>query len=287
MTLPKNFLHHHVCVVTGGTQGIGWALVQALADHGGIVYGCGRSQHSLDRAHQELAALPWADRVHLAQCDVTNRAQLEAWLDAIIAEHGHIDVLINNAAFVRWVDVEAMSVAEAELTMRVGYDGMVYAIKKVLPLMRTQGSGHIVNMGSIAGRIFVGGASAAYAAVKAAIDAYTQILQVELQSTAVRATLVRLGTVAGTDFFKEHVATTRMPPLTRLMPALTPPLVATAVLQAIYRQTDIITLPRYLHPLTLLYMLAPRFSRWLAQRGSQGQPDYGTANWKYSQRNRN
>lgn len=287
MSLPPSFLRNRVCAVTGGTQGVGWALVQALADCGGQVYGCGRSQHNLDRASQELTALPWADRIHLTQCDVTDRDQVETWLDSILAGAGRVDVLINNAAFVRWVDVEMMSVAEAEQTMRVSYDGMVYTIKKVLPVLQAQGSGHIVNIGSIAGRIYVGGASAAYAAAKAAIDAYTQILQVELRGTPVRATLVRLGTVAGTDFFKEHVATTRMPPLTRFMPALTPPDVATAVLRAIQRQTDIITLPRYLHLLTLIYMFAPRFSHWLAGLGGQGHPDYGAAAWKYQRKNWN
>lgn len=274
-------LPNAVCLVTGGTQGIGWAIAQALAARGGRVYACGRTRAGVDRAAAELAALPWRDRLFLTQCDVTDRAQLEGWIDETAAANGgRIDILVNNAAFVRWADVTAMSVDEAALTMRVAYDGMVVGVKRVLPLMQANGRGHIVNVGSIAGRIFVGGASAAYAAAKAAIDAYTQTLQVELAPTPVRATLVRLGTVAGTDFFKTHVSTDRMPPLTRLMPALTPPVVAAAVVDAITRQRRILTLPRYLGLLTAVYQTSPRLALWLSRRRIGAQPDYGSVSWR-------
>lgn len=277
----KPFLKDHVCLVTGGTQGIGWAIVQAMADHGAEVYACGRSRENLAKAREAAQTLPWRNQIILAQCDVTNRTALEAWISSIYQEKGRVDVLVNNAAYVRWVDITTMPVAEAERTMRVAYDGMVYGIKVVLPLMQQASRGHIVNMGSIAGRIFVGGASAAYAAAKAAVDAYTQILQIELHNSPVNATLLRLGTVAGTDFFKKHVSTSRMPPLTRFMPALTPPQVATAVLRAIDKKQKIVTLPRYLAILSLIYTLAPGFSRWLAGLGGHQHPDYGQVKWQY------
>ncbi len=283
----KQFLNGRACFVTGGTQGIGWAIAQALAERGGQVFVCGRSTGNLERAEAARQHLPWPDRLHLAQCDVTVRADLENWIGAGVAATGRADVLVNNAAYVRWENVATMTVAEAEQTMRVAYNGMVFGVKTVLPLMQTQEGGHIVNIGSIAGRIFVGGASAAYAAAKAAIDAYTQTLQVEVAQTPVHATLVRLGTVAGTDFFKQHVSTTRMPPLTRFMPALTPPRVATAVVEAIYRKKEIITLPRYLAFLTLVYNLAPRFARRLAQFGGGAHPDYGSVSWQYQHDRRN
>lgn len=274
-------LQNRICLVTGGTQGIGWATVQALAHAGGQVYACGLSPTNLTQADQARRATPWADSIHLTQCDVANRAALENWIDTTAAKTGRVDVWVHNAAFVRWVDVQTMTVEEAERTMRVAYDGMVYGVKRVLPLMQAGGWGHIVNIGSIAGHIFVGGSSAAYAAAKAAMNAYTQTLQVELQGSPVGATIVRLGTVAGTDFFKKHVTTDRMPPLTRFMPALTPPQVAQAVVRAIAQRQEIVTLPRYLAALTLIYGLSPRFSRWLAQQGRGRHPDYGRVPWKY------
>lgn len=263
-----------VCVVTGGTQGIGWMLTQALAAEGAMVYACGFSQASLDGAEAERAALSTASQIHLSRCDVADQAAYEAWLAGVWAENGRIDLLIHNAAYVRWADVTEMSVVEAQRTMRVGYDGMVIGTKFVLPKMQAAGRGHLVNIGSVAGRAFVGGASAAYAATKAAIDAYTQILHAELANSPVNATIVRLGTVAGTDFFRKHVSNERMPPFTQFLPALTPERVATAVLHAVVKKQQILTLPRYLELLTFVYNLSPRFARWLATMGGPNRKDY-------------
>lgn len=263
-----------VCVVTGGTQGIGWAMTQALAAEGATVYACGFSSGSLEKAEAERAALATANQIYLSRCDVTDRAAYEAWLGAVWEGNGRIDLLIHNAAYVRWADVLEMSVEEARRTMRVGYDGMVIGTKYVLPKMQAAGRGHIVNIGSVAGRAFVGGASAAYAATKAAIDAYTQILHAELANSPVNATIVRLGTVAGTDFFRKHVSNERMPPFTQFLPALTPERVATAVLHATVKKRQILTLPRYYALLIFVYNLSPRFARWLAQVGGPNRKDY-------------
>lgn len=277
--MAQSTLPHHICLVTGGTQGIGWAVVQALAAQGAQVYACGLSQSSLARVQAELQTLPWRDSIFLQQCDVTDRTALEGWIEQIYEKNGRIDILINNAAFVRWEDVAAMSVEDAQRSMRVGYEAMVITTKKVLPYMQTAGRGHIVNMGSITARILVAGSSAAYAATKAAIDVYTQTLNMELARSPITATLVRLGTTAGTDFFKKHVKPGRMPRLSQYLPPLTPPQVAQAIIQAIHRKQQIITLPRYLAPLTAIYTLFPRFSRWLANLGGTNQPDYGKVQW--------
>ncbi|GJM41865.1 MAG: oxidoreductase [Ardenticatenaceae bacterium] len=271
--LMKRF-EGQVCVVTGGTQGIGWAMTQALAVEGALVYACGFSQGSLNKAKAACDGLHTASHIHLSRCDVTDRTAYEAWLEEIWERNGRIDLLIHNAAYVRWADVTDMSVEEAQCTMRVGYDGMVIGTKAVLPKMQTAGCGHIVNIGSVAGRAFVGGASAAYAATKAAIDAYTQTLHAELANSPLNATVVRLGTVAGTDFFRKHVSNERMPPFTQFLPALTPEQVATAVLNAVVQKQQILTLPRYLELLTFVYNLSPRLARWLAQIGGPNRKDY-------------
>lgn len=136
---------------------------------------------------------------------------MKQWIADTHQEHGRIDILINNAAYIRWADVEETTVEEAERTMRVGYDAMVHTIKTVLPLMQDSRSGHIVNIGSSAGKVFVKGPSAAYAAMKAAVEGYTRILQLELSGTPVHAMLVRPGVVVGTDFFHHHVPPSRLP----------------------------------------------------------------------------
>ena len=274
MSVPERFLKGKVAIVTGGTQGIGWAIVRALASHGADVYACGLSQRNLERARAERGRLASPAAIHLSQCDVTDRLTYTAWLEGIYRRTARVDVLVSNAAYVRWIDVEEMTIEEAERTMRVAYDGLVYGVKSVLPYMRSAGRGHIVNIGSIAGNIFVGGASAAYAAAKAAVDAYTQTLQVELKDSPINITLVRLGTVAGTDFFDEHVSHTRMPRLLDFLPYTTPPQVAQSVVRALYRRQEILTLPRYLTLLRLVFIIAPRFSRRLAALGGKGRREY-------------
>ena len=261
-----NFLTDHVCLVTGGAQGLGWAISQALADHGATVHACDISEENLARAGQDLASLPWGNRIVLARCDVAEQAQMEGWIAQVYQNTGRIDVLVNNAAFVRWEDVTDMSVEEAVRTMRVGYDGMVYGIKAVLPLMLAAGRGHIVNVGSSAGRIFTGGSSAAYAAVKAAIDGYTQVLQGELRGSPVHAMLVRPAAIVGTDFFRKHVASTRMPRLADFVPYVTPPQVARAIVRGIHDRRPILDIPGYLAGFYLLFTLAPGFLCWVMSR---------------------
>lgn len=276
------FLQGHVGLVTGGAQGIGWAITQALADAGAQVYACTYSESSLARAAQELAGLPWAERIHLAQCDVAERALLEEWIEAIYKQTGRIDVLVNNANYVAWGHVVELSVQEAERTMRVGYDGMVYAVKAVLPLMLAARRGHIVNMGSAAGRVFAGGAPAAYAAVKAAINAYTQMLQVELRRSPVGVTLVRPGAVAGTDFFGKHNALPYLPRLADLVPYTTPPQVAASVVRAIHDRRAIVDIPRFMPLFYLFFDLAPGLVRWLSSLGGPARRDYGHVAWRYA-----
>lgn len=270
--MAPSFLHNKVCLITGGTQGLGWAIAQTFARQGGKVYACGLSASNLARAQAEAANLPYP--IHLSQCDVTKRELVESWIGKIYADTGRIDILVNNAAYVRWTNVLDMSVEEAEQTMNVAYHGMVYTTKAVLPLMIPAGTGHIVNIGSITGSIFVGGASAAYSAAKAAIDGYSQILQVELKDSPVSVMLVRPGTIVGTDFFKKHVSNQRMPRLLDFLPYTTPPQVAQAIIVGLQRSQKIITIPWYLRPLRLFFALAPALSRRIAPIGGQTRRDY-------------
>lgn len=270
----KDWLQGQVCLVTGGTQGIGLALVQALAAEGAVVYGCGRSADNLRLAQDTIRPRPYASQVFLSQCDITDRPALEAWIMAVYRERGRIDILINNAAYTRWEDLADMTLAEIDLTMQTAFGATAAAIKTVLPLMHQAQSGHIVNIGSTTGNIFVGGASAAYAAAKAAIDGFTQTLQVELRGSPLHIMLVRLGAVGGTDFFKKHVALDRMPRVSDLVPVLTPEQVAKGVIRGLQKRQTILTMPGIYKILYYIFVLSPRLSRWLARIGGTTQRNY-------------
>jgi NAD(P)-dependent dehydrogenase (short-subunit alcohol dehydrogenase family) len=269
----RRVLTNTICGVTGGAQGIGWATACALAARGSHVYIADIAEHHLQVAHALAAACPWPDRFHFTYCDVADRAQATAWLDQIYHDTQRIDVLVNNAAFVRWQDVLDMRVADVEQTMQVGFNAIVYTTRAVLPHMLAAGQGALVNMGSAAGRVFVGGSSAAYAAVKAAVDAYTQTLQVELRGSNIHVMLVRPGTVAGTDFFRKHVPSSRLPRLADFVPPLAPEDVAAAIVRGLERQTPIVDVPASLRWFYHLFHIAPNLTRWLMHAGGRARRD--------------
>lgn len=237
-----------ICAVTGGARGIGNAIATALEQRGATVH--------------------VGDLV--TGVDVTDRAAVEAWLKEI----GDVDVLVNNAAFVRWRPVTDMPVEDAELIMATAYNAMVYTCNAVLPRMIERGSGHVVNMGSSAGRIFVGGASAAYAASKAAVEAYSETLRCELSGTGVSVTLVRPAAVSGTDFFGKHVDPKTLPRMADFVPSTTPDQVAAQVVRAIERRKPAVDVPGFLPAMYLGYALFPRAMQWLAKLGGPGRRTY-------------
>ncbi|MFC7308936.1 SDR family NAD(P)-dependent oxidoreductase [Streptomyces monticola] len=267
---PVHTLRGRVCLVTGGASGIGLQLVLGLAQAGARVHACDLSQAHLDSATAQLAGLP----VEFSLLDVTDRTGLEKWVSQVHETEGRIDVLVHNAAFVRWTDVEQMPVEEAELHMRTGYDTLVHIVSTALPLMRARGQGQIVAIGSSVGRLFVGGPSAAYAATKAAIEAYTEILRLELAGSGISVTLVRPGVVRGTDFFREHVPSSRMPRIADLLPASSPQAVAAATVRAVAMRQAGVDVPRYLPLMYRVYALAPGAVRRLTAVGGSARRDY-------------
>lgn len=278
--MKKQFLTGKTALVTGGAQGIGWAIAQSLADHGADVFVCDISAENIEQAKASLPFDAWRDRIHFAQCDVSDRAQVDRWVAQIAAATNRVDILVNNAIYVRWAPAVHISVADSERMMQVGYLGTLYTTKAVLPLMQAAEQGHIINMGSSAGRLFVMPATSAYSAVKAAVDAYTQILQIELAQSPIVVTLVRPAAVAGTDFFRKHVSSSLLPRLGDWLPYVTPPQVAARVLKAIEKKEPIVNVPGYLGIFYFFYALMPGVLRRLMRLGGNGRHDYGQVNWR-------
>jgi short-subunit dehydrogenase len=162
--------------------------------------------------------------------------------------------------------------------MTVGFNGMVYTTKAVLPLMQKSGKGHIVNIGSCAGKIF-SRSNCAYSAAKAAIDAFTQSLQEEFNGTNINFTLIRPGIIAGTDFFKKNVPSNKMPRLADLFHYLTPPEVSNAVVCALYKKEKIVDIPGYLKVFYVLFTLYPEIIRKLNYLGGNSKRDYSKIQW--------
>jgi NADP-dependent 3-hydroxy acid dehydrogenase YdfG len=271
----ERFFEGKICVVTGGANGIGYAIVRALADRGAVVHVCDKSEEHLSRVAGELGASPHGSRVTLHHGDVTDRAGMTQWVEGIVAEHGAVDILVNNASYIRWETVDKMTVEDAELSMATNYNALLYTTNSVLPTMRARQQGCIVTIGSSAGKVFTGGQSAAYAAAKAAVDAYTAVLRQDLHDSGVHIMIVRPGLVAGTDFFGKHVSAAKVPRMTDFMPALTPDEVAEAVVRGILAGRRAVDIPTTLPLFYLLYTISPRFVEWLCGFGGSARKDYG------------
>ncbi|MEU2430173.1 SDR family oxidoreductase [Streptomyces sp. NPDC007861] len=273
-----------VCLVTGGAQGIGWAIATALADRGATVHACDISGEHLDRATSLIAARPRDGAIHLTHCDVSVREQCQEWTAGVHRREGRVDVLVNNCAYVRWTELESMSWDELERTVQVGLLATAYATKAAVPLMRAGGYGHIVTMGSAVSRIPIPPSSAAYAAVKAGVEAFVHVLRAELTGTPVHTTLIRPATVGGTDFFRRHVPSRIMPRMTDFVPALTPAQVAGSVIRVLERPRPTVDIPAYLPLLYGLYACAPTAFRRLTAVGGSARRDFGAVPWHADER---
>jgi NADP-dependent 3-hydroxy acid dehydrogenase YdfG len=185
-----------VAVVTGASAGIGAALARQLAHGGHAVVLAARREPEL---RQLAAALgPGALAV---PTDVTRRADVERLRDAALAAFGRVDVWVNNAG--RGITRPVLELTDHDLDemMLVNVKSALYGMQAIVPHFVARGSGHLVNVSSFLGRVPVATHRSAYNAAKAALNALTANLRVDLQAThpGVRVSLVMPGIVA-TEF---------------------------------------------------------------------------------------
>jgi 3-oxoacyl-[acyl-carrier protein] reductase len=174
-------LRGSVAIVTGGTGGLGGVMARAFAEagaHVALVYL--RSTDLAEQRAEELRAL--GVRAIPVQADVSTVAGAERMVEQTLAEFGRIDVLVNNAAFNKWVpfsDLEALTDELWDFILTTNLTGPFRCIKAVAPVMRRQERGRIINITSVAG-LNPGGSSIAYAVSKAGLIHLTRCLAVAL-----------------------------------------------------------------------------------------------------------
>jgi NADP-dependent 3-hydroxy acid dehydrogenase YdfG len=170
-----------VVLVTGASSGIGAATARHLADAGHRVVAGARRVH-------RLAELGPAITVHAL--DVTSLDSVQAFVDAAVDRHGRVDVLVNNAGVMPLSPLADLRVDEWNQMIDVNVRGVLHGIVAVLPLMRAQGGGHIVNVSSVSGHR-VDPTAAVYSATKFAVRALSEGLRQE--NTDIRVTVVSPG----------------------------------------------------------------------------------------------
>lgn len=187
-------LANKVAVVTGGGSGIGRQLVLQLVEKGARVAAVDIKEAAL----QETVSMVQGkqDRVSTHVVDISNREAVEALPEAVIAAHGAVDCLINNAGIIQpFVRLNDLEYKDIERVLNVNLYGVIYMTKTFLPHLLERPAAHIVNVSSMGGFFPVPGQSL-YGASKAAVKLMTEGLYAELMETSVGVTVVFPGAIA-------------------------------------------------------------------------------------------
>lgn len=172
-------MKNKIALVTGASSGIGQATAARLAKAGYQVYGTSRRGDQAGQQAFKLLAL-----------DVTCDESVEAAVKEVLRVHGRIDLLVNNAGFgVAPGGAEESSMQQARAIFDTNFFGLVRMTRAVVPHMRRQGSGRIINIGSVLG-FLPAPYAALYAATKHAVEGYSESLDHELRTRGIRVTII-------------------------------------------------------------------------------------------------
>ncbi|WP_354086346.1 oxidoreductase [Bradyrhizobium sp. S3.3.6] len=174
-----NTTNTRIALVTGASSGIGEATAERLAKAGYKVYGTSRRGAQAGRRSFEMLAL-----------DVTSDESVEAAVGEVMQREGRIDLLVNNAGFgVAPAGAEESSMDQARSIFDTNFFGLVRMTRAVVPHMRRQGNGRIINIGSVLGFLPMP-YGALYAATKHAVEGYSESLDHELRTRGIRVSVI-------------------------------------------------------------------------------------------------
>ncbi len=252
-----------VCVITGGTSGIGLATAGKLAEAGAILVIGARKKERLMEVAAELEAL--GGNVHPYQCDVSDMEDADRFIKTVLDNHGHVDFLINNAgrSIRRSLALSFDRFHDFERTMQLNYFGSVRLIMGFAPKMLERHRGHVVNISSI-GVLTNAPRFSAYVASKSALDAFSRCAAAEWSDRNVTFTTINMPLVA-----TPMIAPTK---IYDSVPTLTPDEAADMVTSAlIYRPKRIAT--RLGTFAQVLHAVAPKMGEIVMNTGYRMFPD--------------
>jgi len=184
--------HQRIVLITGATSGIGEATARLLAAKQFKLILCGRRKERLQRLAEELKT---QTEVTTLSFEVRNQKDVAASIESLPSEWKQIDVLINNAGNAHGLDpIQTGSVDDWDAMMDINVKGLLYVTKAVLPVMVNRNLGHIINIGSIAGKEVYGNGNV-YCASKFAVDALTKGMRIDLNAHSIKVTAIHPGLV--------------------------------------------------------------------------------------------
>ena len=185
-------MKNRIVLLTGATSGIGEATARLLAKYQYKLILCGRRKDRLEKLEKDLAAVT---TVTTLSFDVRDHQAVKAALQSLPEKWRKIDVLINNAGNAHGLDpIHLGSVADWDAMMDINVKGLLYISREVVPGMTDRKAGHIINIGSIAGKeVYANGN--VYCASKFAVDALTKGMRIDLNPYGIKVTCIHPGLV--------------------------------------------------------------------------------------------
>ncbi len=175
-----------VILVTGASSGIGKETAKQLLSEGNTVYVAARRLEKMNDL-QELGA-------HPLKMDITQEADIQQAVDTIIAQSGHIDVLVNNAGYAIYGAVEDTTIDDARRQFEVNLFGLARLTQLVLPHMRKRKTGKVINMSSMGGKMYTP-LGAWYHATKHALEGWSDCLRLELSAFGIDVVIIEPGVI--------------------------------------------------------------------------------------------
>jgi NAD(P)-dependent dehydrogenase (short-subunit alcohol dehydrogenase family) len=252
-----------VVMVTGASSGIGRSAALKIADADGIVLLVARTPEKLEDTRELIERRGGTAHVH--RCDLSDMDDIDRMADEVLAQHGHVDVLVNNAgrSIRRSIALSYERFHDFERTMQLNYFGAVRLILKLLPVMRERRSGQIVNVSSIGVQTNTPRFSA-YVASKAALDAFSRCIASEIVDDGVAITTIHMPLVR-----TPMIAPTKM---YNRFPTITPEKAADMICEAIIHEPKRIATP--LGTLgQLLYAVNPKSMDYILNSAYKLFPD--------------
>ena len=259
-----------VVLITGASSGIGKATAVKVADAGATVLLVARSVDKLEATKEEIVNA--GGTAHIHRCDLADVEDIERMAEEVLAYHGHVDVLVNNAgrSIRRSIALSYDRFHDFERTITLNYLGAVRLILALLPTMRGRKQGHIINISSIGTQTNPPRFSA-YVASKAALDAFSRVIASEVVEDDVHLTTIHMPLVR-----TPMIAPTRM---YDMFPAITPEEAAEMITKAmIQRPKKVAT--RLGNFGELLYAVAPKASDSILNTAYKLFPDSQAAKGK-------
>lgn len=248
-------------LVTGASSGIGAAIAKAMAQAGAKeVLLLARNEQAMKQVAAEIEAL--GGKARTCPVDLSGVEAIDEVAQRIIGETGVPDILVNNAGSGQWKFLEDTSAQEIRDMMTLPYFAAAWLTRLFLPEMRKRGSGHIVNISSVASR-FVWPGATAYTAARWAMRGFTEALRADLYGSGIGVTLYESGEVASPYWQHNPASRERIPRIGKMIPPLQPEQVGQAIVAGVRGNRKLIVVPFMMKLIYLQHFFFPGIVQWL------------------------